>query len=211
VLAELKADPGLKNIPVVVLTTSDSATDVGRACDLNANCYITKPAGLEDFVTVMKSIQYFWSAVVRLPERSECKGENMLESQVKVLLIEDNPGDARLVTRRSPTPARPFRLTQVSRLVEGLRLLGERQFDVVLLDLLLEDTSRLGTLMEIWPGLEGSVVVLTGLDDATISRWVLGGAQGYLIKDQIDGALLRHSILDAVDRHGAQAARSPST
>jgi two-component system, chemotaxis family, response regulator Rcp1 len=67
VLAEIKADPDLRKIPVVVLTTSENERDVRRAYDLNANCYITKPGGLEQFVSVMKSIQYFWSRVVQLP------------------------------------------------------------------------------------------------------------------------------------------------
>jgi two-component system, chemotaxis family, response regulator Rcp1 len=67
VLAEIKADNGLRQIPVVVLTTSENERDVQLAYDLNANCYITKPNGLEQFVSVMKSIQYFWSTVVQLP------------------------------------------------------------------------------------------------------------------------------------------------
>jgi len=67
VLAEIKADPELRRIPVVVLTTSESERDVYKAYDLNANCYITKPGGLEQFVTVMKSIQYFWSMIAQLP------------------------------------------------------------------------------------------------------------------------------------------------
>lgn len=67
VLAEIKADPDLRRIPVVILTTSENERDVSKAYDLNANCYITKPGGLEQFVTVMKSIQYFWSMVVQLP------------------------------------------------------------------------------------------------------------------------------------------------
>jgi chemotaxis family two-component system response regulator Rcp1 len=67
VLAEIKADSELRQIPVVVLTTSENERDVNKAYDLNANCYITKPSGLEQFVAVMKSIQYFWSMVVQLP------------------------------------------------------------------------------------------------------------------------------------------------
>lgn len=70
VLAEIKADGDLRQIPVVVLTTSENERDVNMAYDLNANCYITKPSGLEQFVAVMKSIQYFWSMVVQLPAPS---------------------------------------------------------------------------------------------------------------------------------------------
>jgi two-component system, chemotaxis family, response regulator Rcp1 len=67
VLEEIKEDPILKTIPVVVLTTSSSEADVLRSYQLHANCYITKPVGLEGFLTVVKSIDSFWLSVVRLP------------------------------------------------------------------------------------------------------------------------------------------------
>jgi len=73
VLAEIKADTQLRQIPVVVLTTSENERDVLKAYDLNANCYITKPGGLEQFVSVMKSIQYFWSMVVQLPSSTSSR------------------------------------------------------------------------------------------------------------------------------------------
>src|SRR6202451_631634 len=70
VLAEIKDDPILKTIPVVVLTTSSSEADILRSYQLHANCYITKPVGLEGFLTVVKSIDSFWLSVVRLPRES---------------------------------------------------------------------------------------------------------------------------------------------
>lgn len=67
VLAEIKNDPGLRRIPVVVLTTSQAEEDIIRTYDLHANCYITKPVGLENFLQVVKTIDDFWLDVVRLP------------------------------------------------------------------------------------------------------------------------------------------------
>lgn len=67
VLAEIKADPDLQRIPIVVLTTSDAQTDIQRAYELHANCYITKPVDLEQFIQVVQSIEDFWLTVVRLP------------------------------------------------------------------------------------------------------------------------------------------------
>jgi CheY-like chemotaxis protein len=67
VLAELKADSNLQRIPIVVLTTSDAQTDIQRAYELHANCYITKPVDLEKFIQVVQSIEDFWLTVVRLP------------------------------------------------------------------------------------------------------------------------------------------------
>ncbi|HSN27793.1 MAG TPA: response regulator [Kofleriaceae bacterium] len=67
VLAEIKDDPELKLIPVVVLTTSSAEADILKSYKLHANCYITKPVDLEQFVSGVKSIDDFWLTVVRLP------------------------------------------------------------------------------------------------------------------------------------------------
>ena len=67
VLAEIKTDPELKRIPVVILTTSKSEEDVLKSYNLHANCYITKPVDLEQFMKVVKSIEEFWLTVVKLP------------------------------------------------------------------------------------------------------------------------------------------------
>jgi chemotaxis family two-component system response regulator Rcp1 len=67
VLAEIKDDPALKRIPVVVLTTSKAEEDILRTYDLHANCFITKPVDLEQFMVVVRAIEYFWLSVVKLP------------------------------------------------------------------------------------------------------------------------------------------------
>jgi CheY-like chemotaxis protein len=67
VLAEIKADASLKNIPVVVLTTSKSEEDIGKAYGLHANCYISKPVDFDEFTKVVRTIQDFWLSVVTLP------------------------------------------------------------------------------------------------------------------------------------------------
>ncbi len=67
VLAEIKSDRRLKLIPVVVLTTSDAEQDVLRSYDLHANCYITKPVDLDEFISVVKAVETFWLGMVRLP------------------------------------------------------------------------------------------------------------------------------------------------
>jgi chemotaxis family two-component system response regulator Rcp1 len=67
VLAEIKNDPELKTLPVVVLTTSSAEADILRTYSLHANCYIQKPVDLDQFVSVVRSIDDFWLTVVRLP------------------------------------------------------------------------------------------------------------------------------------------------
>jgi len=67
VLEEIKQDPQLKCIPVVVLTTSKAEEDVLKTYGLHANCYVTKPVDLDQFIRVVKSIEHFWFSVVKLP------------------------------------------------------------------------------------------------------------------------------------------------
>ena len=68
VLSEIKSDPELKTIPVVVLTTSRAEQDVLHSYQLQANCYITKPVDLEQFIKVVNSIEEFWLTIVTLPQ-----------------------------------------------------------------------------------------------------------------------------------------------
>ncbi len=67
VLAEVKEDPSLRRIPVVVVTTSSLEADIMRSYDLHANCYITKPVDLDQFIQVVRSIEAFWFEIVMLP------------------------------------------------------------------------------------------------------------------------------------------------
>ena len=71
VLAEIKEDKDLKRIPVVVLTTSNAEQDILKAYNLHANCYITKPVDLNQFIHVLKSIEDFWLSIVKLPTSEE--------------------------------------------------------------------------------------------------------------------------------------------
>jgi chemotaxis family two-component system response regulator Rcp1 len=67
VLAEIKGDPDLKRIPVVILTTSQAEEDILRTYNLHANCYVTKPVDLDQFIKVVQAIKEFWFTIVRLP------------------------------------------------------------------------------------------------------------------------------------------------
>lgn len=67
VLAEIKADERLRRIPVVVLTTSEAERDIVESYNLHANCYVRKPVDLDAFIQVVRSIDNFWLAIVKLP------------------------------------------------------------------------------------------------------------------------------------------------
>lgn len=69
ILADIKEDPALREIPVIVLTTSEAEQDIFRAYKLHANCYLTKPIDVDEFIDKIRSIEDFWLSVVRLPAR----------------------------------------------------------------------------------------------------------------------------------------------
>lgn len=71
VLAEIKNDDDLKRIPVVILTVSSAEEDILKTYNLHANCYITKPIDLDQFIKVVKSIEDFWLTIVKLPPDGE--------------------------------------------------------------------------------------------------------------------------------------------
>jgi chemotaxis family two-component system response regulator Rcp1 len=68
VLEEIKADPDFKRIPVVILTTSKADEDILKSYDLHANCYVSKPVDLDEFMSIIRSIESFWLSVVKLPD-----------------------------------------------------------------------------------------------------------------------------------------------
>jgi len=127
---------------------------------------------------------------------------------IEVLLVEDNPGDARLV-QESLADAGPkrFHLTHVERLEDAVRRLERGSYDVVLLDLLLQDSQRLGTLMEIHDQAPRiPIVVFTGLEDEVVGLWALSeGAEDYVIKGKVSGEKLAWTLCEAIERHQTTA------
>ena len=126
---------------------------------------------------------------------------------MKVLLVEDNIGDARLLREALVDAGRgQFELTHVEQLSAALQRLDEERFDVVLLNLSLSDERGLETLKrarEQAPGVP--VIVLTGIDDEVLAvKAVRGGAQDYLVKGKMDGNLLVRSMRYAVERKRAE-------
>jgi CheY-like chemotaxis protein len=71
VLAEVKADPVLRKIPIAIFSTSEARQDIVRSYELGANCYVSKPGNLRDFSTAVTSIGEFWFGLARLPREEE--------------------------------------------------------------------------------------------------------------------------------------------
>jgi diguanylate cyclase (GGDEF)-like protein len=119
------------------------------------------------------------------------------------LLIEDHPGDARLVRELLRDAAGgTVRLTHSFRLAEGLRLLAEARFDAVFLDLFLPDSQGLETLLHVRTRApEAPIITLTGLQDEEVAALALRqGAQDYLVKGRFDGATLLRAASHAIER-----------
>jgi chemotaxis family two-component system response regulator Rcp1 len=71
VLAEVKADPVLRKIPITIFSTSEARQDIMRSYELGANCYVSKPGNLQDFISAVTSIGEFWFGLARLPREEE--------------------------------------------------------------------------------------------------------------------------------------------
>ncbi|MBI2954678.1 MAG: response regulator [Chloroflexi bacterium] len=135
----------------------------------------------------------------------------MADESVTVLLVEDNPSDARLVREMLvDVGAAQFELVHVEQLSDALESLAQESFDVVLLDLSLPDTHGMDTLVQMYTAYPGTpVVVLTGMSDVDLAVKALQeGAQDYLVKSRVDGNSLLRSIRYAVERKRAEEERS---
>jgi diguanylate cyclase (GGDEF)-like protein/PAS domain S-box-containing protein len=193
VLARIKDDVDLKGIPTVVLTTSDAEIDVAKAYDLNASFYISKPVGLEAFESVMRGFNDFWLTKIKLPKISV----------MKILLIEDNPGDAGLLRAMlAGEGSRSAELIHVTSMAEAESRLADHGVDVVLLDPGLPDSQGLQSIRRaraVAPLLP--LVVLTGFDDDTMAaRALQEGAQDFLIKGRIEARALLLALRYAIER-----------
>ena len=85
VLAEIKRSPGLRQIPVVVMTSSRSEEDIQEVYDLNANCYITKPQDLNEYVKVVRAIENFWFETATLPDSGRSQPIRAMNQQCSCL------------------------------------------------------------------------------------------------------------------------------
>jgi diguanylate cyclase (GGDEF)-like protein/PAS domain S-box-containing protein len=123
-------------------------------------------------------------------------------SAVRVLLVEDNPGDVRLLREALRDSGREFDVAHVGRLSEGLQILEQGAFDVVLLDLSLPDSHGLETFQRLHAAAPHlAVVVLSGTSDELVAmETVHSGAQDYLVKGQADTDILVRAMLYAIQR-----------
>ena len=122
---------------------------------------------------------------------------------IEILLVEDNPGDARLIMEALCESADgSFNVEHVEQLADAIRRLGAGGIDVVLLDLTLPDSTGLMTLTEVRAAAPGvPIVVLTGMnDDMVAQKAVAEGARDYVVKTDVAPEALRRAVIQAVKR-----------
>lgn len=125
---------------------------------------------------------------------------------IRILLVEDNPGDVRLIQETIGETDASFEITHVERLREAQKLLRESGFHIILLDLLLPDGTGIDTFLRLVAQVpEVPIIVLTGLDNENLAvKAVREGAQDYIVKGRLDGDSLVRSIRYAIERHRIQ-------
>ncbi|MCR6699975.1 MAG: EAL domain-containing protein [Dokdonella sp.] len=198
-LHTLKSDPRLVRIPVVVLTGSDADEDIRRAYDAHANCYVRKPVEFDQLLGVLQTVGNFWLSVVSLPE-GVSTGRMDTPS---LLLVEDNPGDARMVREMlGESIADSLRIDVVTRLREAIDAVREHRYTAILLDPGLPDSQGLETVAALHRVAPLTpLVVLSGHGDEEIAlRAIQLGAQDYVIKSELQGAALLRTLRYAIER-----------
>lgn len=210
VLAELKSDSVLKQIPVVILTTSDAHEDVVKAYEHYANSFITKPFTFREFEKALLTLGQYWGEVVTLPPRrlapSRTSSPPGVSEGLKVLLVEDERADV-LIVKGALTRSLPeAELTSVETVAEAEEQLAEAHFDVLLTDLTLPDASGLESVQKLrLREAQIPIIVLTGQEDETTGVEALRlGADDYLVKSEIKGRSLGRAIRYALDRRTIQ-------
>ena len=195
-LAVLKSDPRLSRIPVVIMTGSDAQEDVARAYAAHANCYVRKPVDIDRLLAIVNGIGHFWLSVVSLPEHTE-KGQS---DTWRLLLVEDNPGDARLVEEMLADFE--TEIVSVSRLDEALTEIARQAFTIALVDPGLPDSQGIDTVSAILRAAPlMPLIVFSGRDDQSLALSAIKlGAQDYVIKGSLNADSLARSLRYAVER-----------
>ncbi len=223
VLAEVKQDPYLKYIPVVILTTSKADEDVLAAYGLHANCYITKPLDFAQFGKVASSLENFWFQMVTLPpeeslealkharpvkeEPSSVAPVHLQDKVWRVLIVEDSATDALLISAAlEESNSMKFSSVRVDRVESAEARLRMESFDVIVSDLGLPDSQGMETVSRMCRAASGvPLIVLTMTDDDALGLQILQvGAVDYIVKGQISTRALSRAIRYAIDRRNIE-------
>ena len=201
VLAEIKGEHALADIPVVVLTTSADHRDVEACYQAGANSYVQKPVNLDAFMEAIQRLHDYWFDVVILPERVL-----IMDTPLRRVLIVDDSLEDREVYRRFLTSDREHRydLIETQSGVDGIALCRTHLPDCVLLDYRLPDLDGLTFLTDLQCEVDGvgvPVIVLTGQGSESVAVEAMkNGAQDYLLKGTMTAASLLRAVENAIQK-----------
>ena len=189
----------MRQIPVVVLTTSKADEDILRSYDSGASSFISKPVTFEGLVDVMKGLGRYWFEIVDLPRQDSAR--EMKSETIKVLLIDDDEDDY-ILTRElfSLVKDGKYELDWASSYEEGLQVAGRREHHVCLVDYRLGERSGVQLIREARESrLTTPMILLTGQGDHDVDVEAMeAGATDYLVKDETSPARLERTIRYAV-------------
>ena len=191
-LREIKSDPELQKIPVVVMTTSKDDEDLYSSYDSGASSFIRKPVTFKGLVDLMKGLGRFWFG----------KAREMKNETIKVLLIEDDEDDY-ILTRGllSEEDAGNYLLDWAPSYEEGLEVAGRGEHQVCLVDYRLGERTGVQLIREARESrLTTPMILLTGQGDHDVDVEAMqAGATGYLVKDETHSEHLKRTIRYAVE------------
>lgn len=217
VLRAIKSNEKFRQIPVVILTTSEADLDVLKSYSMGANAYVVKPVYFDNFSHIVEQIEEFWFSVVKLPSHELVEKystevgnaeplslrQQEIGGLVRVLHVEDSDADADLVSESLSQLSEPrFSIHREVRLSDAFHYLASHAVDAVLLDLSLPDSQgfeSVARFLEKSPKLP--IIVLTGSENKALGvRSVREGAQDYLYKGHIEPEILGRVIVHAIER-----------
>lgn len=198
-LKEIKANPMLRSIPVVILTSSRSEDDILKSYDMGASTFISKPSGMDEFATAVKSIGEYWFRYAHLP----VPVSKTVGKKIRVLLIEDDEEDY-IITRNFLEELDDIKcdLKWVSTFEDAIETIKQGGVDLCLLDYRLGEKDGLQVMRDLAAeGCNFPVLFMTGQGHERIAVDAMkSGATDYLVKQHLSKEMLRRSILNALEQ-----------
>src|SRR4029434_6890539 len=216
-LREVKQDNRFRQVPIIVLTTSERPDDVRLAYDAGANAYLLKPVEFNRFTEVIGQLGKFWLETVELPPEGEPTASSyrrtlaMAVPSYRLLVVDDSKRDTLLLERiLQQASDATFTVTHMESAKAGLEELSAQTYDLVLLDYYLPDMDGLAFLEEKQKrGLTAPVIMLTAFAQERLPVAALqAGALDYFRKDQVNSSLLGKAIQQAIEKARLQARRA---
>ena len=208
-LKEIKSDPNLKSIRIVILTTSNAGEDIFRTYDLSAASYITKPVTFDGMAEVIKTLGKYWLEIVELsPTGNGTAGmaKNSNTKTIRVLIIEDDPDDYYLTAELLTEAAGgKFALDWAKDFEAGREAIKNCDHDAYLLDYRLGARDGVELVTEaVALGCKNPLILLTGVGDHAVAMKALdAGASDYLVKGKFDAESLERTIRYSIEQKKA--------